>query len=215
MSHPLHHSISSQRQWGGHVDDYLPIHDWFDATRVAFRDMRHRSMRHHEQGILWAQEVFGTHITNQDGAQVAVSDIGRQHCLEDVSFVPDVSDWLRHMKRDNRVMLTRMIMRLDKHFIAHLLENCSALSQKEWGGQPKDYLPIHRWFEGKFPLFSDIRYQILRHHVEGIFWAEQRFGIYLINSDGRMVPVRAIGEIHVKHTVGHIPTVRDYLEQMR
>ena len=32
--------------------------------------------------------------------------------------------------------------------------------------------------------------------------------------DGRMVPVRAIGEIHVRHTVGHIPTIRDYLEQM-
>jgi hypothetical protein len=32
--------------------------------------------------------------------------------------------------------------------------------------------------------------------------------------DGRMVPVRAIGEIHVKHTVGQIPAIHDYLEQM-
>ena len=35
-----------------------------------------------------------------------------------------------------------------------------------------------------------------------------------VSRECRMVPVRAIGEIHVKYTVGHIPAIRDYLEQM-
>ncbi len=35
-----------------------------------------------------------------------------------------------------------------------------------------------------------------------------------VSRECRMVPVRAIGEVHVRHTVGHIPTIRDYLEQM-
>jgi hypothetical protein len=28
MSHPLHHSISSQKKWGGNIEDYLPIHNF-------------------------------------------------------------------------------------------------------------------------------------------------------------------------------------------
>ena len=51
MSHRLHHSISSMKKWGGQVDDYLPVHNWFDASRVDFRDMRHRSIRHHLEGF--------------------------------------------------------------------------------------------------------------------------------------------------------------------
>jgi hypothetical protein len=31
MAHPYHHSLSSVKKWGGAVDDYLPIHNWFDV----------------------------------------------------------------------------------------------------------------------------------------------------------------------------------------
>ena len=99
MSHPLHHSISSQKKWGGQVDDYLPIHNWFDETRVFYRDMRHRSMRHHVEGISWCEKEFGTYITNSDGRMVPVRDIGEQHCTEDVGFIPTIQDWLDNMTR--------------------------------------------------------------------------------------------------------------------
>ena len=33
MAHPYHHALSSVRKWGGTVEDYLPIHSWFDASK--------------------------------------------------------------------------------------------------------------------------------------------------------------------------------------
>lgn len=28
MSHPLHHAISSVKKYAGHIDNYLPIHNF-------------------------------------------------------------------------------------------------------------------------------------------------------------------------------------------
>jgi hypothetical protein len=38
--------------------------------------------------------------------------------------------------------------------------------------------------------------------------------VYITNSDGKMVPVRALGEQHVKEDIGWIPTIKDYLDNM-
>ena len=98
MSHPLHHSISSQKKWGGHVDDYLPIHNWFDETKMHYPDMRHRAMRHHSEGIFWCEQQFGTYITNSDGRMVPVRAIGEQHCMEDLGWIPTIKDYLDNME---------------------------------------------------------------------------------------------------------------------
>lgn len=42
--------------------------------------------------------------------------------------------------------------------------------------------------------------------------AEHFFGKTLTNSDGRVVPVRFIGEQHVIEDCGRIPTVADWLK---
>jgi hypothetical protein len=98
MSHPLHHSISSQKKWGGHVDDYLPIHNWFDETKMHYPDMRHRALRHHSEGIFWCEEKFGTYITNSEGRMVPVRAIGEQHCMEDLGWIPTIKDYLDNME---------------------------------------------------------------------------------------------------------------------
>lgn len=51
----------------------------------------------------------------------------------------------------------------------------------------------------------------MRHHAEGIFQCERLFGVTLTNSDGKVVPVRWIGEQHVKEDLGCIPTAVDWL----
>jgi len=33
MSHPLLHAKSSVKKFGGKVEDYIDIHNWFDATK--------------------------------------------------------------------------------------------------------------------------------------------------------------------------------------
>lgn len=95
MAHPYHHSLSSVKKWGGCVDDYQPIHDWFDESKSHMADFRHRALRHHSEGIFMAEKIFGTTITNSDGRVVPVRYIGEQHVEEDMGRIPTVADWLR------------------------------------------------------------------------------------------------------------------------
>lgn len=98
MGHPWHHALSSAKKFGGKPEDYLPIHDWFDASKEFFCDFRHRALRHHAQGIYEAERVFGTYIVNSDGKEVPVRLIGEQHVKEDLGFIPTLADWLRWIR---------------------------------------------------------------------------------------------------------------------
>ena len=97
MSHPLHHAISSQKKWGGSIENYLPIHNWFDETKSSYPDMRHRTLRHHSEGIFWCEEKFGVYITNSDGKMVPVRALGEQHVKEDIGWIPTIKDYLDNM----------------------------------------------------------------------------------------------------------------------
>lgn len=85
-------------------------------------------------------------------------------------------------------------------------------SAKKFGGVPEDYLHIHQWFDETKQYFADFRHRALRHHSAGIFWVEQLYGVTVVNSDGKSVPVRLIGEQHVTEDCGFIPTVEDWLK---
>ncbi len=91
---PYKHAESSAKKWGGTVDDYLPIHNWFDATKASCGDNRHRCLRHHSEGIFWCEDKFGVNIVNSDHKLVSVRDIGEQHLIEDLGFIPTISDYL-------------------------------------------------------------------------------------------------------------------------
>ncbi len=88
-------------------------------------------------------------------------------------------------------------------------------SVKKWGGRPQDYQAIHDWFDESKAFLADFRHRALRHHTEGIFLCEAVFGATLTNSDGRVVPVRWVGEQHVKEDLGRIPTAQDWLRCIR
>lgn len=90
----------------------------------------------------------------------------------------------------------------------------SISSAKKYGGKWEDYIKIHNWFDETKTHYPDMRHRALRHHAEGIFWCEQIFGVVITNSDGKNVPVRFIGEQHVKEDIGFIPTIKDYLDNM-
>ena len=97
--HPHHHAMTSVKIWGGKVEDYTAIHDWFDATKEQFADARHRALRHHSQGIFECERVFGSMIKNSDGKDVPVRYIGEQHVKEDCAGrIPTVADWFRTMQ---------------------------------------------------------------------------------------------------------------------
>ena len=83
-------------------------------------------------------------------------------------------------------------------------------SVRKWGGTPEDYLPLHQWFDQSKAILADPRHRALRHHAEGIFMLEPLFGATIINADGRVVPVRLIGEQHVREDLGSIPSFADW-----
>jgi hypothetical protein len=84
-------------------------------------------------------------------------------------------------------------------------------SARKYGGRPEDYLDVHAWFDASKAHMANFRHRALRHHAAGIFEAERVFGVTLRNSDGRDVPVRFIGEQHVREDCGgRIPSLQDW-----
>lgn len=97
--------------------------------------------------------------------------------------------------------------------MAHPVEHAQ-ISAKKFGGKPEDYFAIHRWFDESKAFFADFRHRALRHHTEGIFLAERLFGVTVCNAGGIEVPVRYIGEQHVREDLGRIPTAQDWLARI-
>lgn len=86
----------------------------------------------------------------------------------------------------------------------------SLSSVARYGGKIEDYIEIHHWFDYSKRSSIDPRHRALRHHSEGIFDCEDRFGYAITNSAGKLIPVRYIGEDHVKEDLGFIPSMMDW-----
>ena len=98
MANPYHHSLSSVKKWGGVVEDFLAIHEWFDASKEFHGDFRHRALRHHAQGIYECARTFGATITLTGGRVIPTRWVGEQHITEDCGFIPSLSDWLKQIE---------------------------------------------------------------------------------------------------------------------
>ena len=88
-------------------------------------------------------------------------------------------------------------------------------SVRQWGGEAQDYLALHQWLDESKSILADFRHRALRHHAEGIFMLERTFGATITLSTGRVVPVRLIGEQHVREDVGFIPSFADWARAIR
>src|SRR5262249_12749677 len=98
MAHPLEHSKSSARKFGGRAEDYQAIHDWFDESKSYVADHRHRALRHHAEGIFTAERIFGHIIVSSEGRQVPVRYIAEQHVREDLGRIPSFQEWVSEIK---------------------------------------------------------------------------------------------------------------------
>ena len=88
-------------------------------------------------------------------------------------------------------------------------------SVKKWGGVPDDYIAIHDWFDGSKEIICDFRHRALRHHAEGISLCVQLFGRTITTSHGRVLPVRWVGEQHIREDFGHIPSFVDWCRAIK
>lgn len=91
----------------------------------------------------------------------------------------------------------------------------SKSSARKFGGKPEDYLHIHEWFDESKAWVCHSKHRLFRHHSEGIFECEKRFGISFTNSDGRVVYTRYVGEQHVREDCnGYVPTAKEWLDNL-
>ncbi len=98
--------------------------------------------------------------------------------------------------------------------MAHPLHHAES-SARKFGGAPSDYQAIHDWLDGSKAHMAFLTHRALRHHTAGLFDAERVFGTSLTNSDGRAIPVRWIGEQHVKEDCrGRIPSMADWFSRI-
>lgn len=98
---PYKHAQSSAAKYGGHADDYIELHEWFDETKQFTGDWTHRALRHHSAGVQWACDKFG-HVIYPRSARCATQRqrgvptklLAEQHVMEDCGFIPTPKDWL-------------------------------------------------------------------------------------------------------------------------
>ena len=88
-------------------------------------------------------------------------------------------------------------------------------SVRYFGGIEDDYWHIHDWFDQTKDHYGDIRHRALRHHTLGIKMCEEQIGKTIKNSDGKIIPVRSIAEQHIREDLGFIPTVQDWLKEIK
>lgn len=94
---PFLHSKVSVTNWGGKVEDYQKIHEWFDQTKAHVPDMRHRAILHSSFGVFLCEQMFGEGFTNSDGKHVSVRDVAEQHVIDDMGKIPTMQDYLDEM----------------------------------------------------------------------------------------------------------------------
>ncbi len=102
-------------------------------------------------------------------------------------------------------------------------------SAKKYGGKWEDYFPIHQIMDSSKAAFSDNRHRALTHNSwfimeilerihfpnSGPMTPDFKFPV-IKNSDGKLISVREIGEIHILEDfrMKFIPTVADYLSDL-
>lgn len=103
MAHPIEHSKSSVRHWGGKVSDYQHLHDWLDASKAWVGHSIHRMFRHHSEGIFEMEERFGKSFVNSDKRTVYTRYVGEQHVKEDCNgYIPSAKEWVTALKTGKR-----------------------------------------------------------------------------------------------------------------
>lgn len=91
----------------------------------------------------------------------------------------------------------------------------SRSSAKKFGGEPEEYLVYHEWFDATKAWIGHSKHRMFRHHSEGIFELEKIFGVSFVNSVGKTVYIRYVGEQHVKEDCnGYIPSAKEWVDHI-
>ncbi|WP_199330923.1 MULTISPECIES: DUF6915 family protein [unclassified Calothrix] len=87
-------------------------------------------------------------------------------------------------------------------------------SSRKFGGKPEDYFEIHQMIDSSKSAHATMKHRCVFHNSFGIYLIERIFGINITNSNGKLVSVREIAELHVLSDLGKIPSLDDWMKEM-
>jgi len=88
------------------------------------------------------------------------------------------------------------------------------ISVKRHGGVIEDYIDIHNFIDQTKAAMPDVRHRAILHSSFGCYLAEQVFGVYKTNAEGKDFSVRDIAEEHIQDDLGTIPTIERWLRNL-
>jgi hypothetical protein len=195
MAHPLYHARSSAHRFGGVMDDYLAFHSWIDFTKSHIADCRHRLLLHNSWGIFVIEWKFGAVFTRaSDGKQVPTRTLAERHIIEDLREIPTLARCLDQLAPEDDIGAPDCYAQC-RH------------SASVFGGDWADYLPVHRFLDWPREHVPDGRHRRVLHNGWGIALAGDILGETLTRADGAIASVRQVAEEHIRHELGHIPTI--------
>lgn len=98
--------------------------------------------------------------------------------------------------------------------MSHPIQHAKSAARR-WGGTWEDYIHIEEWFDETKAWIGHSKHRMFRHHSEGIFECEKKFGPSFENSDGKTVYTRYVGEQHVKEDCNnYIPTAKEWVDMI-
>ena len=207
---PLRHCRIAAARYGGVWSDYIVAHTFFDRTKAAFTAHGHRMFLHSDWAVAIAPGILGETLRNSDGVVLPMTQIASDHMVEDVGRVPGVSEWLERLPTLGFERSTRKVVRL-----RDMREDPLAGAARLYGGEPGDYAPLLAFMDGPMAFAGgDPRARLITHNAFGIFLLEERFGAVL-ESQGRMIPVRQFAEDLIVARYGLIPSPQDIGGELR
>jgi hypothetical protein len=103
MAHPILHSKSSAKKFGGKWEDYIHLHEWLDETKSWYGHSIHRMFRHHSEGIFEMEKRFGVSFKNSEDKIVYTRYVGEQHVKEDCNnYIPSAKEWLMAIEKNEK-----------------------------------------------------------------------------------------------------------------
>lgn len=185
MAHPYFHALSSVRRWGGEVNDYLPIHSFFDQTKSALADCRHRLFLHNAWGADLMTSVFSKWKPEEhNGATLEM--LAEQHMLEDFGEYMPLS-----------ACLEDVVLVIRRPFSSYRFN------------KDGDWSEFENFFVSPKKFWNDDRSYALVLNSYAPFLLEQKLGsIYNVPGVG-IVQTRYIAERIILHMSGRILPLSD------
>jgi hypothetical protein len=206
---PLQHARITAHRYGGGWQDWIAIHDWIDRSKAIFPSMQHRMFLHSDFGEWLTVKIHGETIRSKSGAAISTRHLFRDHQVEDLGRVVNLSVWLREIDADYWTRRKKPPRQLEQ-----IREEPAEGLASRWGGVAGDYLALIDFFDKPCefaPNNPDVA-AMITHNSFGIFLAEELQGTTITltetNDPSRLPQIiytRSAAEDLVYARIGSIP----------